>query len=172
MPPVRETDIIDEIADTLPEIVRRLVNHPISSGEWELTVAQMRALRVIAEPLRSDRSDAASPPQPDGKRRENAAITMGELARRLGISLSAATGLANRLVQRGLVERDNDPDDRRIVCLRLAPAGKRARDAFQREKKRRMEAAMRHLSADDLMLVANGLAVFRKALDAAAKEGE
>jgi hypothetical protein len=58
------------------------------------------------------------------------------------------------------------------VCLRLAPAGKRAQDAFQRQKKRRMQAAIRHLSADDLMLIANGLAVFRRALDAAAKEGE
>jgi DNA-binding MarR family transcriptional regulator len=169
---VSETDIIDEIADTLPEIMRRLVNHPISSGEWELTVAQMRALRVIAEPMRPNRSVLAPPAHLDGKRRENAAITMGDLARRLGISLSAATGLVDRLVQRGLVARDSDPDDRRIVCLRLAPAGKRAQDAFQRQKKRRMQAAIRHLSADDLMLIANGLAVFRRALDAAAKEGE
>ena len=167
-----ETDIIDEIADTLPEIMRRLVSHPISSGEWELTVAQIRALRAVAGSIGSDRSVAASSAHLNGRRRENPAITMGELARHLGISLSAATGLVDRLVQRGLVERDNDPDDRRIVCVRLAPAGKRARDAFQREKKRRLDAAMRHLSAHDLMLIANGLAVFRKALDAAAKEGE
>jgi DNA-binding MarR family transcriptional regulator len=55
--------------------------------------------------------------------RETASIT--ELAERLQIRHNAVIGLVNRAVERGLVEREQDPesDDRRIVLVRLTPQG-------------------------------------------------
>ena len=136
--------LLTEIADGLPEIVRGLIgHHPLKGGDWELTVAQMRALGVIGG---------------------HADCTMGELARHLGISLSAATGLADRLVQQGLVEREANPKDRRLVCLRLAAAGRRARGAFRREKRRRMDAAFGRLSTQELEQIADSLSLLRKAV--------
>lgn len=163
---MRKPDLIAEIANLLPEVMRALLDRPMASGDFELTIAQVRALGAI-----SGRGEAAAPAQPeDADRRDSAATSMGEVARNLGISLSASTGLVDRLVQKGLVERGADPNDRRIVCLRLAPAGRSARDAFLKERRRRMQAALRRLPAGDLRRIADGLAALRKAFSAAAKE--
>jgi DNA-binding MarR family transcriptional regulator len=45
-------------------------------------------------------------------------IRMRELARRLGGSFSNATVLVDRLVDRDLVKRLADPQDRRVVLVR------------------------------------------------------
>jgi DNA-binding MarR family transcriptional regulator len=49
--------------------------------------------------------------------------TVGELAEQLWIRHHSAVGLADRLMQRGLVERVRGADDRRQVRIRLTPAG-------------------------------------------------
>lgn len=49
--------------------------------------------------------------------------TVGELAEQLRIRHHSAVGLADRLAQRGLVERVRDGDDRRQVRIRLTPDG-------------------------------------------------
>jgi DNA-binding MarR family transcriptional regulator len=51
-------------------------------------------------------------------------MTMCELAEDLGAPLSTATGIGSRLVRRGLVSRDRDPDDRRIIRVRLTAQGR------------------------------------------------
>ena len=48
-------------------------------------------------------------------------ITAGELARHLGLTAGAVTGLIDRLEQRGWVRRTIDPGDRRKVIVELAP---------------------------------------------------
>jgi DNA-binding MarR family transcriptional regulator len=136
---------VAEILDAFPDIMRRLIeSEPITGHELVLTLAQVRALGVLEER--------------DG-------CTMGELARRLGVSLSATTGLADRLVQHGGIERVADPADRRVVRLRLSREGRRARDSFRREKRRRMETVLHGLSLAELNRVADSLALLREALD-------
>jgi DNA-binding MarR family transcriptional regulator len=51
------------------------------------------------------------------------AITAGELARRVGITSGAVTGVVDRLTALGLVSRGADPADRRRVIVRLADDG-------------------------------------------------
>lgn len=51
-------------------------------------------------------------------------LSPGELAALLGVDPSAATRLTDALVQRGLVRRESDPADRRVVHLFLTPAGR------------------------------------------------
>ncbi|HEU4672656.1 MAG TPA: MarR family transcriptional regulator [Candidatus Limnocylindrales bacterium] len=51
-------------------------------------------------------------------------MSMSRLAEAQQISLSNATGLVDRLVERGLVERFGDPDDRRVVLIRVSDAGR------------------------------------------------
>jgi len=143
---------LNEIAEGLPEILRRLHHGlPIANGEMELTVAQMRALHGIG-----DHGDC----------------TMGELAHKLGITLSAATGLVDRLIQRGLVERESGKDDRRVVYVRLADAGRRAREVFRKERQRHMAGALRRLSAHELERIADSINLLRSALEAARGEEE
>ncbi|WP_309571465.1 MarR family transcriptional regulator [Deinococcus sp.] len=55
--------------------------------------------------------------------RAHAALSIGGLADLTGLSLPAASHLTDRLVQRGLAERRENPDDRRAKMLALTPAG-------------------------------------------------
>jgi len=50
-------------------------------------------------------------------------VSMRELSKELDVSESAATAVTDRLVRQGLVERQDDPADRRVVRLALSGAG-------------------------------------------------
>ncbi len=53
-------------------------------------------------------------------------LTMGELSRRLMVTNGNVTGLIERLVGEGLVERRSAPGDRRAQVVRLTAAGEQA----------------------------------------------
>jgi DNA-binding MarR family transcriptional regulator len=55
-------------------------------------------------------------------------MSMREFSARLGGHASNATGLADRLAARGLVERHDDTDDRRVKRVALTSAGAAARN--------------------------------------------
>ena len=52
---------------------------------------------------------------------------MGEFADGLDISRAAASELVARLTEKGVVRRESDADDRRVVYVRLAGAAERLR---------------------------------------------
>src|ERR1043165_4156167 len=58
-------------------------------------------------------------------------LTMSRLADMLDVSLSNATGLVDRMEERGLVERVRVPDDRRVVIVRASAEGARIRDEIE-----------------------------------------
>jgi DNA-binding MarR family transcriptional regulator len=58
----------------------------------------------------------------------HAGVTINELARQLLIRHNSAVGLADRLVEQGLMVRKAAPDDRRKVQLRLTARGSRVLD--------------------------------------------
>jgi DNA-binding MarR family transcriptional regulator len=51
------------------------------------------------------------------------ALTMGELARRVAVTEKTITGVVDRLERDGLVQRERDPSDRRVVHVKLAARG-------------------------------------------------
>jgi DNA-binding MarR family transcriptional regulator len=51
-------------------------------------------------------------------------LSMSSLAELLDVSLSNASGVVDRLAERGLVERFRVPDDRRVVFVRVSEAGR------------------------------------------------
>jgi DNA-binding MarR family transcriptional regulator len=55
----------------------------------------------------------------------NGQMTMSRLAEVLNVSLSNATGLIDRIEERGFVERTRVPEDRRVVLIRVTPEGER-----------------------------------------------
>jgi DNA-binding MarR family transcriptional regulator len=50
-------------------------------------------------------------------------LNVNALAAQLGVNPSTCTRLCDRLVRKGLLDRDLSPDSRREVLLRLTPAG-------------------------------------------------
>lgn len=81
-------------------------------------------------------------------------VALGEVAAVLGCTRGNVTGLADRLIEQGLVVRRQDPDDRRVVYVELTPAG-RARLA---EAGAAVHRALRELS------VAGGLEALGESL--------
>jgi DNA-binding MarR family transcriptional regulator len=53
----------------------------------------------------------------------NGPMRMGSLASDLQVTLATATGLVDRLVERDMVTRESQPDDRRVVLCRLSDQG-------------------------------------------------
>ena len=74
-------------------------------------------------------------------------MAMSRLADMLDVSLSAATGLIDRVEERGFVERIRVPEDRRIVLVRIT-AG-RSPDARRRRARSRTEILERVLDRLD-----------------------
>src|SRR6185295_10622944 len=95
---------VERLKDLLLELGRRRpLRDPLSSkAELELAGPQLHIIVWLGH---------------DGP------LTMGELARRLGVSQKGVTGLADRLGEHGYCEREADDRDRRVVRLRLTGKG-------------------------------------------------
>ena len=86
------------------------------------------------------------------------AMPMSRLAELLDVSLSAATGLIDRMEERGLIERSRVPDDRRVVLVRPAAGGRLALEENEVVRREQMRSVLGRL--DDKQL-ARVFAAFR-----------
>jgi len=73
-------------------------------------------------------------------------VAMSRVAELLGCGLPTATGLVQRMEERGLVERIHDTDDRRVVTLRLTDDGAAEIRDLNLTRRQRMASALAHLS--------------------------
>ena len=60
-----------------------------------------------------------------------AGLTQTELANRLHVQRATLTNMLNRLEQHGLVERRDDPTDRRVIRIFTTETGRALRDKLQ-----------------------------------------
>jgi len=81
-------------------------------------------------------------------------MPMSRLAELLDVSVSNATGLVDRLEERGLVERVRDREDRRVVIARLADGGREALNELQIGRQDMIQRILGELDADQLERVA------------------
>lgn len=93
-------------------------------------------------------------------------LPMSRLADLLDVSLSNATGLIDRMAERGLVERVRVPDDRRLVGVRLAPGGLAAMDQTEAFKQDRVRAILGRLDPSQLDRLTLAFADLRTAIGA------
>jgi DNA-binding MarR family transcriptional regulator len=81
--------------------------------------------------------------------RQDGSATMGELSDALGIPLSTATRLVNRLDSGGYVKRLTDPRDHRIVRIVLTDEGKRLYKTIHDFAQQRVQAALHHFTTQE-----------------------
>jgi DNA-binding MarR family transcriptional regulator len=89
-------------------------------------------------------------------------ISVTELARRMGVSLSTASELVGDLARAGLVERREDPDNRRRTLAALAPMHRAAVQAFVAQRAGPLLQVLEALSPRDRQGFARGLAAWAR----------
>jgi DNA-binding MarR family transcriptional regulator len=134
-------DVTSELARLLPELAVALYEstpHAKRGGRaaaaTRLTGRQLEAVVFLAHHRR---------------------VTMGEFAAGLEISPAAASELVARLIDKDVARRDTDPDDRRVVYVRLAGDAERYAETMHAAWEREIGVVFeRYPSIDPVTLIA------------------
>jgi len=97
-----ESNVADRLLAIVPRATRRIRRQMRAHGTHGLTVAQLRALAFV------NREPGAG---------------LSALADHLGMSLPASSALTQRLVSAGMIDRTDDPAERRRIRLVLTASG-------------------------------------------------
>ena len=92
--------------------------------------------------------------------------TMSHLADELNVSLSNATGLIDRLEERGFIERYRVPTDRRIVLVRVTATGEAMLGEVDALSDNLLRSVLERLPASQLRGVEHAISALREAVDA------
>ena len=133
-----------EIVASLRRLLARITGD--SSGVWmelAVTMPQMKVLMLL---------------------RGNGAMRVGVLARDLHVSTPTITGIVDRLVRQGMVERGDDPGDRRVVLNVLTPQGEALMERVQRRGDEELQRVVGALSAGEQAEIARSLKRLDEAL--------
>ena len=136
--------LTDRFVELVEQVDQRM--HYQTPDEWadlELTIPQIRALALL---------------QQEDQR-------MGSISNYLGSTLSSATSIIDRLVDKGLVERAPDPEDRRVVICRLTPTGREAVEQFWRIGRLRIVSLAEKLNATELEQVVQAMELLYRATE-------
>lgn len=90
---------------------------------------------------------------------------VGELAAHMGVTASTMSLTLKRLEGAGYVRRDRDPEDRRVINVRLTGAGERIRDARNALDPERVASMLSLLDPRDRQEALRGLALLAEAAD-------
>ena len=99
-------------------------------------------------------------------------LPMSRVAELLGCGLPTATGIVSRMEERGLVERQHDSEDRRVVTLRLAAEGAAEIKQLQLGRRQRMATAVAHLSDEERERLLASVRALRAAFNRVLPEGD
>lgn len=136
---------------------RLMATHAPELGMFELTMSQTKALYLIV---------AAGQ------------LRMSELAARLGVTSSTATGVVDGLVGHGFLVRHEDPSDRRQVVVKATAEAEATLESFRELNSSRMRKLLIHIDAGDIPVIERAIELLGAAVTADAthpattKQGE
>ena len=142
----RRIDLTAQIIELEPQMLRVL--GPAQARDWvdvELTMSQLKMMFVL--------SSAMGPA--DG----TSGLRVGEVARGLGVTLPTVTAVMDKLVERGLVRRDEDPLDRRQHVCRLTLDGQSLLHRLMAGRRAFTHALLEHMDEEELASFLRGMQV-------------
>ncbi|MBA2757461.1 MAG: MarR family transcriptional regulator [Chloroflexi bacterium] len=95
----------------------------------------------------------------------NGEMPMSRLADVLNVSLSNASGLVDRMEERGFIERTRVAEDRRVVLVRVTNAGSRVIEENDALSDELMRDVLGRLEPAQLVIIAGAVSDFRSALE-------
>src|SRR3954463_2528463 len=121
------------------KVVSAAIAHSLAVADAKVTLPQLRILVML---------DDSGP------------LNMSAVAEGLGVNASNASRSCDRLVRAGLVDRRDDPDDRRNVLLTVTPQGRRLVASMLRQRRSILSGVIEHMSAADQQRLAAALLAF------------
>jgi DNA-binding MarR family transcriptional regulator len=91
--------------------------------------------------------------------------SVGKLAAALGVTPANVTGIIDRLVEQGLVSRTENPEDRRMLVLRVTERGQALITDLRERQISRLSKVLSRLSPEELSTLAEGLALMLRACE-------
>lgn len=138
--------LVDEALQAYVEVSRALLT--ASAPTWsglELTMAQLRGLFAVAN---------------DGP------LSIGQVATAVGIAPPKASLLVEQLVQAALIERAEDPADRRRMLTSITPTGAALVERLRHGRLDHLRAGLEQLGYTDRAALLQGLQALAAALSA------
>ena len=86
------------------------------------------------------------------------------LALQLKVTVATMSGLVDRLVEHGMVRREEDPSDRRVRRLSVTPEGSATIRSLQRSAGTMPTPLLRRLAIEDLRALVQGILAFDRAV--------
>jgi len=124
---LNRNDILDRILNSYNAISKSI--NPANLYKIELTSSQIKVLATFSE-------------------RE--CYTMTELSQILSVTLPTMTAMIDRLIQSGLVNRERDERDRRVVLVRLTGEGKKIIHNLMEVRKQEIEKVLKMLDQKEV----------------------
>ncbi len=90
------------------------------------------------------------------------ALPMRGLAEAMDVSQASATGIVDRMEQRGLVERQRDEADRRIIRVAATDEGHRLIDGMAAQRRDHLARMLDELTDDELAAYLTGARAMRR----------
>lgn len=146
----RRSDLLARIIELEPQMLRVL--GPAHAREWvdvDLTMSQLKMIFVLSGAM--------------GPGESSSGLRVGEVARRLGVTLPTVTAVMDKLVERGLVRRDEDPVDRRQHVCRLTGDGKALLHRLMAGRRAFTNALLEHMDNRELTAFLRGMQVLMAA---------
>jgi DNA-binding MarR family transcriptional regulator len=96
-------------------------------------------------------------------------LPMSRIAERLDVSLPNVTGIVDRMVERGFVERGRDLDDRRVVTVHATAAGREAVEEIDQIRRKTLGSVLSRLTPEQQGRALQTFTELRAAAEAAAE---
>lgn len=143
---MEKTDLIEEIIELQRKVDRARRQYQLDIWmSLPITIGQLKSLFFISN---------------------QGSTSLGKLATALGVTSTNTTGIIDRLVKQGLVSRIDNPENRRMLLLRATDKGEKLVAALRERRRGHLSQVLERLSADELAVLAQGLASLVKAVEA------
>lgn len=90
-------------------------------------------------------------------------VSMSRLADALDVSVASATGIVDRMEQRGLVERRHDDNDRRVVLVHPTRAGEAVFTELEHHRRTMLREVLSRLTNEELKSCLVGMRAMARA---------
>ena len=139
----RIAEEIDRDLGAIRQILRRPVEAEVARGG--LTGPQQSAMSVLVK---------------------SQGLSLKELSKELGLAHSTVSGIVDRLVKHGLVERQTDQSDGRLSRVVVSEQVRQfLREKWPRLEMRPLQEALTAATAEERRIVAEGVQVLRRVLE-------